>query len=111
MARHSKTQSNEITLYFVECDFGKAGLAFVERAPADMNRATTISDIAANQWNAPVVKVLAVTPATNSSEDVTEEILLAAGLWDTPSSIPAPQDRIDWRNDHRADLRKHSEVV
>lgn len=108
MASKSKTQSNDLTLYFVECDFGKAGLAFVERSPADMNRKTTIADISANQWSAEVVKVLAVTPATCSSEDVTEDMLRAAGKWEED----APQiNQTVWLADHFVDARKHSEVV
>jgi hypothetical protein len=109
MPRH--TQSNERTLYFVECDFGKAGLAFVERSPADMDRKTTVADIAANQWSADVVKVLAVTPGDFSAEDVTEEILADAGLVSAEHDNPSPVDLRAIRWDHDRDILKHEERV
>lgn len=73
--------SNDRMIYLIECDFGKRiGRAFVERDSADMDRRTTIRDIAEGQFRGEVVTVLECNPVENICNIVTDEILTAAGV-------------------------------
>jgi hypothetical protein len=69
--------------YFVLADFGKAGVAWVERNVNDADRKTTVADISSGQWG-DVMTILECNPAENICNDVTEELLREAGLWDEP---------------------------
>jgi hypothetical protein len=60
-------------LYFVECDFGRIGRAFIE---CDRDRSSldqVVADIAAGQIERPLV-VLEVIEAEKSCRDVTEDV-------------------------------------
>lgn len=67
------------TIYFILCDFGRHGRAYVERDAGDMDRKTTIRDIADRQFSN-IVQILECNPAEHICSDVTEEILGAAEL-------------------------------
>lgn len=119
------------TLYFVECDFGKSGRAFVETDPEKNSRANVIDDIVDGQVE-DVLRVLQVIPEEGTCRDVTEDIArdVYARLDETGSGCPAhlrdwidhwveigAADRLDiaaglydfaaTRADHLIDLRKH----
>lgn len=93
-------------LYFVLADFGaKLGHAWVERDTANMDRATTIADIATGQFD--VVKVLECNPVEGICRDCTEDLLAEAF-----ADAEMPEfDRQTARFDHARDLRKHSEAA
>ena len=83
-------------LYFIKCDFGRLGHAFVERDVNDMDRASTIADIRSSQLT-DIVQILEVTPDEHLTNDVTEEILRAAGKWheiEAPCLVPSRWDRV-----------------
>lgn len=70
-------------LHFILADFGpKFGRAWVERDLKDMDRATTIADIANGQWggSVTVIQVIEVNLPSCASRDVTAEIMLAASM-------------------------------
>jgi len=62
------------SLFFIECDFGKLGRAFVEIDRDRNSRASVIEDIAAGEHR-DVVTVLELNPVEGHSRDVTTEIL------------------------------------
>lgn len=68
-------------LHFVKCDFGKGGVAFIERDIADMDLETTVADIASGQ----IDNVLAVYETCEEGpifRDVTEDIAKAVmAVW------------------------------
>lgn len=99
-------------IYFVLVDFGRPlGTAWVERSIENMDRKTTIADIARGEWgrDVEVIKVLECNPVENICNDVTESILAEA----LPEihEVPTAAERQAWAFDHSHDLRKHSEVV
>jgi len=96
-------------IYFVLCDFGpKLGKAYVERDPADMDRATTIKDIQSGQF-AEIVQILECNPVEHICSDVTEDFLREAfNESDEPTMTSIERMADHW--DHIRDLRKH-EVV
>lgn len=97
-------------IYFVQIDLGKLGIVWVERSPADMDRKTTIADIARGEWQSDVVKILECNPVEHICSDVTEEILREAfGEGDEPTITSI--ERQAWAFDHAWDSRKHSEAV
>lgn len=61
-------------IYFVRADFGRFGTAFVERAPEDCDRASTLRLLRSGEWDRPV-QVLEVDLAAGSVRDVTAELL------------------------------------
>ena len=60
-------------LYFVECDFGKIGTAFIETDPFKNSLAGVVEDIATGQVE-DVIRVLEVIPDEKSCRDVTEDV-------------------------------------
>ena len=62
-----------MTLYFVECDFGKLGRAFIETSRDSNSRTSIVSDIASSQIEN-VVRVLEVIEDEGTCHDVTEDI-------------------------------------
>lgn len=101
--------NNDRMIYFVQVDFGKLGPAWVERSPADMDRKTTIADIASGQFSE-IVQILECNPAEHICSDVTEELLREAfGECDEPTMTSIERMADAW--DHARDLRKHSEVM
>lgn len=70
---------NTPAIYFVECDFGKIGRAFIECDRNDNSRQQVIDDIREGQITRPI-KVLEIFEDECSCRDVTEEILAAAGV-------------------------------
>ena len=103
MPRRQRSKVQDVFTYFVLADFGKAGLAWVERSVNDADRKTTVADITSGQWGE-VMTILECNPAENICNDVTEELLREAGRWDEPLE---PIDAQAARFDHTRDLRKH----
>lgn len=103
MPRPQRATANDVFTYFVLADFGKAGVAWVERSANDADRRTTLADITSGQWS-DVVTILECNPVENVCNDVTEELLREAGVWDEPLE---PIDAQAARWDHARDLRKH----
>lgn len=62
------------TLYFVECDFGRIGRAFVEIDRDRNSRQSVIEDIASGEYR-DVLTVLEMNPVEGRCRDVTLEIL------------------------------------
>ena len=60
-------------LYFVECDFGRIGRAFIECDRDRSSAAQVVADIAAGEIERPLT-VLEVIEAEKSCRDVTEDI-------------------------------------
>lgn len=82
----------------------KDGALLPERSVCDLNRATTIRDIADGQFGE-VEQVLELNPVEGTCRDVTDDILAAAGLNDEPEMTDA--EYRNWRWDHERDHRKH----
>ncbi len=78
MPRPQRAKAHDVFTYFVLADFGKAGIAWVERSVNDADRKTTVADITSGQWG-DVMTILECNPAENICNDVTEELLREAG--------------------------------
>jgi hypothetical protein len=61
------------TVYIVEDDFGPIGRAWRETESASADRATTLNDLYAGQFNDPV-RVIAFNPREGWSRDVSAEL-------------------------------------
>lgn len=61
------------TIYFVECDFGKRGTAFVETDPDRNSRNQVVRDIAGGE-HCDVLRVIAADPDEHTCDDITEDI-------------------------------------
>lgn len=102
-------------IYFILCDFGaELGLAWIERDPARMTRANTITDIRDKQIEGSIVQIIETEfgcPGL-SSRDVTDEILAEVGEIKHPLARIAMGkfDRLLADIDHDHEIRKH-EVV
>ena len=103
MPRPQRATAHDVFTYFVLADFGKSGIAWVERSINDADRRTTVTDITSGQWG-DVMTILECNPVENICNDVTEELLREAGLGDEPLE---PIDTPAARWDHARDLRKH----
>ncbi len=101
--RPQRPATQDVFTYFVLADFGKAGVAWVERSVNDADRKTTVADISSGQLG-DVMTILECNPVENIRNGVTEELLREAGLWDEPLE---PIDAQAARFDHAHDLRKH----
>lgn len=66
-------------LYFIECDFGKLGRAFVEIDRDSNSRKEIIENIVSGEYR-DVVTVIECNPVERTSRDVTEDILNEAVL-------------------------------
>lgn len=94
------------TLYFVECDFGRLGLAFVEIDRDRNSRRAVIEDIGAGEYR-DVVTVLEANPVTGGCRDVTDEIMGEVNFAAQIDAIREVMDPQAARFDHAHDLRKH----
>lgn len=65
--------SSTAPLYFIECDFGKLGTAFVEIDRLTNSRANIISNIVSGEYER-VIRVLEVTEDEGRCVDVSEDI-------------------------------------
>jgi hypothetical protein len=95
------------TLYFVECDFGRLGRAFVEIDRDRNSRKAIIEDIGAGEYR-DVLTVLEANPVTCACRDVTDEIMgevsFAAAMKAINDVMSDPQAA---KFDHARDQRKH----
>lgn len=89
-------------IYLVLCSH-KDGAFLPERAAADLDRATTVKDIADGQFDN-VIQVLECNPVEGTCRDVTDEILAAAGRSEDEIT---DHDYRTWRWDHERAYRKH----
>lgn len=103
----SRTPINQ-TLYFVECDFGRIGHAFVEIDRDRNSRKCVIEDIGSGEYR-DVLTVLEANPVTGACRDVTDEIMgevsFAAAKREVEDCLAADRQAAAW--DHAGDLRKH----
>lgn len=60
-------------IYFVLCDFGRFGRAYVETDPDQADRDTIIQNLISGQYDKPI-RVLAVNVTANSVVDASEEV-------------------------------------
>jgi len=97
-------------LYFVECDFGKLGKAFLELDRDKNSRAAVISAIASGEYR-DVITVLECNPVEGTCRNVTEDINDEAEHLRDQDARFAPIDRIANTQDHVRDYRKHGETV
>jgi hypothetical protein len=78
-------------LYFVQCDFGRRGLAWVERS--DCSRKATIRDIRSGELE-DVICVLECNPVETICRDVTEDFLTFAREGDPLTETERERARI-----------------
>jgi len=69
-------------LYFVECDFGKIGTAFVETDRFRNSRQRVLENIAEGQYGR-ILRILEVVEDEGTCRDVTEDMLEAAAQFKT----------------------------
>jgi hypothetical protein len=69
--------SNDRMIYFVLSDFGRHGLEWVARDPANMTRRETIIDIQSGELR-DVIQVLECNPCEHICTDCTAEIMAEA---------------------------------
>lgn len=94
------------TLYFIECDFGRNGRAFVEIDRDRNSRSAIIEDIGAGEYR-DVLTVLEANPVSGACRDVTDEIMGEVSFAAAMSAIREVMDPQAARFDHQRDLRKH----
>lgn len=93
--------------FVVMIDHGRRGLAgYVE---PDLTRANIIDRVRSREYDN-IAFIKYVTP-DDKPEDVTEEILEAAGRLHEDEPSISPADRLAFQHDHERDLRKHVGVV
>ena len=97
-------------LYFIECDFGRIGRAFVEIDRDRNSRAAVIEDIGSGEYR-DVLTVLEANPVTGACRDVTDEIMGEVRFASQLEAIREVMDPQAARFDHARDLRKHSQVA
>lgn len=74
-------QNNDQMLHFILADFGKIGRSWAERDAADMDRKTTVADIASGNWWR-VIQVIECNPAEGTCRDVTANVAWeVSALW------------------------------
>lgn len=93
------------SLYFVECDFGKLGKAFLETDRDRNSRQDVIDNILSGEYR-DVVTILECNPVERTCRDVTEDILTEVAGALVPV-FPSPVDRQAWAFDHKRDLEKN----
>lgn len=64
---------NDTDMHLVLCDFGRAGLAYVETDPSEADQPTIIRNLLEGQYERPK-QVIAFNPAEGWSRDVSEDI-------------------------------------
>lgn len=84
-------------LYFVEVDYGKIGMAFVETDRNENSRASLINDIASGQYDrGRIIKVLEIFEDEGTCRDVTEDIQIAVRQHLYEHSDHIPESLRDW---------------
>jgi hypothetical protein len=73
MAHPSLVPSLNEDLHFVLCDFGRAGLAYVETDPAEGDATTVVQNLLHGQYERPM-RVVALNADEGWSRDVSEAI-------------------------------------
>src|SRR3954469_23651611 len=73
MAHASLVPSLDADLHFVLCDFGRAGLAYVETDPAEADATAIVQNLLHGQYERPL-RVLALNADEGWSRDVSEAI-------------------------------------
>ena len=73
MAHASLVPSLEEDLHFVLCDFGRAGLDYVETDPAEADATTVVQNLLHGQYERPL-RVLALNADEGWARDVSEAI-------------------------------------
>jgi hypothetical protein len=73
MAHAYLVRSLQEDLHFVLCDFGRAGLAYVETNPADADATTVVQNLLHGQYERPL-RVLALNADEGWARDVSETI-------------------------------------
>jgi hypothetical protein len=73
MAHPSLVPSLNEDLHFILCDFGRAGLAYVETDPAEGDATTVVQNLLHGQYSGPL-RVLALNADEGWSRDVSEAI-------------------------------------
>jgi hypothetical protein len=73
MAHASLVPSLDADVHFVLCDFGRAGLAYVETDPAEADPTTVVQNLLHGQYERPL-RVLALNAAEGWARDVSETI-------------------------------------
>ena len=96
-------------IYFCLCDYGRHGLEWVARNPANMDHKDTVADIRSGELPN-VVQVVELNVAEFSSRDVTEDILKLAGCWDFDPPLLSPSERLEAMADHCRAYRKHEDA-
>src|SRR5215210_5167793 len=64
---------NDADMHLVLCDFGRAGLAYVETDPSEADQPTIVRNLLEGQYERPK-QVIAFNPAEGWSRDVSEDI-------------------------------------
>jgi hypothetical protein len=95
-------------MIYVVVSARKDGALLPERNVCDLDRITTIKDIADGQFGE-VDQVLECNPVEGTCRDVTDDILTAAGLNDEAPLSNA--DYQNWRWDHERDHHKNLVVL
>lgn len=95
MARRRATSA----IYFVKCDFGKIGHAWIERNVNETNRSTLINDLIGGQIEAPL-QILEVDPADETCRDVTEDVAKALADWSSSTSEPLSRSLVAFIHDN-----------
>jgi hypothetical protein len=92
-------------MIYVVVSAHKDGALLSERNVCDLDRATTIKDIATGQFGE-VDQVLECNPVEGTCRDVTDDILTAVEAFDSEDGLLHPHPQFAaW--DHARDLRKH----
>src|SRR3954470_17605805 len=73
MAHASLVRSLQEDLHFVLCDFGRAGLAYIETDPAEADATTVVQNLLHGQYERPL-RVLALNADEGWARDVSETI-------------------------------------
>ena len=73
MAHASLVPSLNEDVHFVLCDFGRAGLAYVETDPAEADATTVVQNLLNGQYERPL-RVIALNADEGWSRDVSEAI-------------------------------------
>lgn len=85
-------------MYFVKCDFGKIGHAWIERNVNETDRSTLINDLIGGQIENPL-QILEVDPVEGTSRDVTEDVAKALADWSGSTCEPLSRALVDFVHD------------
>lgn len=101
-------KSRAFPYYTVMIDHG-GRLGFEAVVQPELTRANIIDRVRSREYDN-IVFIQYVTP-DDKPEDVTEEILEAAGRLHEDEPSISPADRLAFQHDHERDLRKHVGAV